>query len=120
PNWWDLRRYFGGRVRATLEGGPIGLVLDGRTRPAAGPLSLGRESIEDDAAAARFLGEEVAVRAIVTQPSLIRYVRSIPADARVLVGPGDSVEAGELIAQARGAADTNDVLHAARLLGPAE
>src|SRR5439155_8887271 len=91
PAWWDPRRLLGGRGRASVEGGPAGLILDGRARPTAGPLSLGRETLVDDAAAARFLADLVAARSIVPEPSLVRRTRALPASARVLVGPGDAV-----------------------------
>ena len=116
--WWDVRRYFGDRIEARLEGGPIGLVLDGRARPAAGPLSLGRDAIEDDAAGARLGSELVPVRQIVGKPSLIRRVRPVPPDARMLVGAGEHVEAAELIAQPHdGDGAVHEIVPAGRMLG---
>ncbi len=116
PAWWDPRRFFERRVRLAVEGGPVGLVLDGRVRPCAGPLSLGREAIEDDAGAPRFLADLAAARPIVAEPSVVRRTRWLPPGARVLVGAGDTVEAAEMIAHLRDGAEAT-VVPAGKLLG---
>lgn len=118
PAWWDIRRWIGTRATLAAEGGPIGLLLDGRARPTAGPLALGRDPIEDDAPPARLLAAQPPQRPIVEGPVLIRRTRPVPAAGRILIAAGDTVGADELVAQPHGAdAPAHEVVHAAAQLG---
>jgi hypothetical protein len=122
PNWWDPRRYLGRRLRMTIEGGPVGLVLDGRARPFGSALSLGREPIVDDAAAPVEQAGPVVARPIAAGPLALRRARPLPAGARLLVAAGDSVEPDELVAQAPGRGDGANptLLPAGKQLGVAD
>ena len=122
PNWWDPRRYFGRKLRLAVDGGPLGLVLDGRGRPSSAVLSLGREPIEDDAAAPSTLFGPAAARPVSAGPLAIRRTRPLPAGARLLVAPGEAVEPDELVAQAPGRGDgaSPALVAAGRLLGVAD
>src|SRR5207245_1999150 len=113
-------RYFGGALTLGAEGGPLGLLLDGRARPVSGPLSLGREPIEDDAAAARLLADVVPARPIAEGPASIRRTRPVPETGRILVGAGDIVGPDELVAQAGEAAAEHVVVAAGAMLGVAD
>jgi hypothetical protein len=118
--WWDPRRYFGAVLTLGAEGGPLGLLLDGRARPVSGPLSLGREPIEDDAAAPRLLADVVPARPIAEGPASIRRTRPVPETGRILVGAGDIVGPDELVAQAGETAAEHVVVAAGARLGVAD
>jgi hypothetical protein len=122
PNWWDPRRYLGRRLRLTVDGGPVGLVLDARARPLGSALSLGREPILDDAAAPVELAGPVVGRPIAVGPLALRRARQLPAGARLLVSAGDTVEPDELVAQAPGRGDGANptLLLAGKQLGVAD
>ncbi|HEY3082557.1 MAG TPA: hypothetical protein VGM69_21935 [Chloroflexota bacterium] len=122
PNWWDPRRYLGRKLQVVVEGGPLGLLLDGRARPAATALSLGRDTIEDDAAAPATMNGPSAARPLAGGPLAIRRTRALPAGARLLVAPGEAVEPDELVAQAPGRGDGANpaLIPAGKLLGVAD
>jgi hypothetical protein len=118
--WWDPRRYFGGTLTLAAEGGPLGLLLDGRGRPAPGPLSLGREPIEDDAPAARLLADMVPARPIADGPVSLRRTRPVSETGRIMVGAGDAVGADELVVEAGETAADHVVVAAGSVLGVAD